>query len=531
MSEFGNSHSEVNNSEIKSTDVNETTSIETGGDASERTQEAVNEQANESGGFEHDEIKATMEDDDSDDDLDMDENDDESQEVGFDGFEDKDSTDTDPKDIETEEAEKLDEDKIGFDDEDFDEVKKQTEHTDAELDDNEVGEDEYIEEEYDEEEDYLDEGDLEKYDADRQRTKQNDKESERKDLDDDFSDTERNSESAEKSKNGDNKQLSQEEIEARKQKIKENIEKLKKSQSGYQAWEKGDSTYQNRSEAKLSSKNFDRLMQERGLDKITEDNGKTVAENIKSSFDGKMTVTHGYEGDRYTMTSGDKKASGNFLADQSARDLSADEKKEKYALPPENSAAHIRDVQLAKEQYIISGKVAPQEDFAKKAGDGISREGGATQYVTDGGYKGGAVKDAYQDIDTVKAKMSPEERNYYESINTSVSEINGREALVRNDIDYDKVDSKGRTNLDRMSEGLAPLDSSGKPIELHHMGQKMDAPLVELTREEHRGKGVDTILHDKNVDSDIYRKDFAKERTEYWKARAEQIKMERGVNE
>ena len=46
--------------------------------------------------------------------------------------------------------------------------------------------------------------------------------------------------------------------------------------------------------------------------------------------------------------------------------------------------------------------------------------------------------------------------------------------------------------------------------------------------EEHRGKGVDKILHDKNVDSDIYRKDFAKERTDYWKARANQILEERG---
>lgn len=51
MSEFGGGRSEVNNNEIKSSDIKETPSAETGGNASEATKDATNEQANKSGGF------------------------------------------------------------------------------------------------------------------------------------------------------------------------------------------------------------------------------------------------------------------------------------------------------------------------------------------------------------------------------------------------------------------------------------------------------------------------------------------------
>lgn len=75
-----------------------------------------------------------------------------------------------------------------------------------------------------------------------------------------------------------------------------------------------------------------------------------------------------------------------------------------------------------------------------------------------------------------------------------------------------------------MEKGKPPLDKDGNPIELHHIGQKSDSPLAELTRDEHRGKGNDSILHDKTQDTEIDRKEFAKEKAEYWKSRAEEIK-------
>lgn len=65
-------------------------------------------------------------------------------------------------------------------------------------------------------------------------------------------------------------------------------------------------------------------------------------------------------------------------------------------------------------------------------------------------------------------------------------------------------------------------------MELHHIGQNPDAPLVELTTTEHRGSANDMILHDKTVDeSKINREAFRLERENYWKARAVQIEEQR----
>ena len=87
--------------------------------------------------------------------------------------------------------------------------------------------------------------------------------------------------------------------------------------------------------------------------------------------------------------------------------------------------------------------------------------------------------------------------------------INDRPCLIKNNIDLNYTDQDGISNKERMKLGLAPLDSkTGKPIELHHLGQKVDSPLVELTIEEHRtgenqeGKKNQSIWHDNTVKSE-----------------------------
>lgn len=122
---------------------------------------------------------------------------------------------------------------------------------------------------------------------------------------------------------------------------------------------------------------------------------------------------------------------------------------------------------------------------------------------------------------------SEAEAKIYEGANLEPAEVNGKDALIRTDIDYDQKDYLGTTNLDRMKSGRAPLDANGKPIELHHIGQKQDSPLAELTSAEHRGNGNDNVLHNKQKESEINREDFDKERKDYWKARAEQIENQR----
>lgn len=95
----------------------------------------------------------------------------------------------------------------------------------------------------------------------------------------------------------------------------------------------------------------------------------------------------------------------------------------------------------------------------------------------------------------------------------------------------DYTDEDGVSNRDRMARGLAPLDSkTGKPIELHHLGQKADSPLVELTEEEHRtgeyedGKKNQSLWHDNTVETEVHGEgnNWDQERKAHWKARAAQ---------
>ncbi|MCL1948367.1 MAG: HNH/ENDO VII family nuclease [Turicibacter sp.] len=121
----------------------------------------------------------------------------------------------------------------------------------------------------------------------------------------------------------------------------------------------------------------------------------------------------------------------------------------------------------------------------------------------------------------IDAIESREEAEIFKKAGLIDGEINGKKCLLRGDIDLNQLDEKGRTNSERMEKGLAPLDRDGRSIELHHIGQKSDAPLAELTHAEHHSNGNDGILHDKTKESEIDRQGFDKERQEHWKSRGD----------
>ena len=123
----------------------------------------------------------------------------------------------------------------------------------------------------------------------------------------------------------------------------------------------------------------------------------------------------------------------------------------------------------------------------------------------------------------VRHEVSREEAEHYERIGLRPQEVDGRDVLVRDDIDWEQRDRDGRTNRERADQGLAPLDPEGRPYELHHVGQDADGMLAELTRDEHRGPGADRILHDPSKTSTIDRQEFDKIRQEHWKARAGEV--------
>lgn len=98
--------------------------------------------------------------------------------------------------------------------------------------------------------------------------------------------------------------------------------------------------------------------------------------------------------------------------------------------------------------------------------------------------------------------------------------IDGKQAIVR-DIDLDFV-MDGKSNLDRMLEGSAPIDpETGIRYELHHMGQTQDATIAILTREEHRGVGNHSIWHDLISPSQVdHGSQWASQKKAFWQSYA-----------
>ena len=70
-----------------------------------------------------------------------------------------------------------------------------------------------------------------------------------------------------------------------------------------------------------------------------------------------------------------------------------------------------------------------------------------------------------------------------------------------------------------MSQGKAPLDKDGKPVELHHEGQPQNGQLKEMTQEEHRGGDNFKKNHTNTGQepSQIDRSEAAKARRQHWK--------------
>lgn len=123
--------------------------------------------------------------------------------------------------------------------------------------------------------------------------------------------------------------------------------------------------------------------------------------------------------------------------------------------------------------------------------------------------------------EVVNAIQSMEEYRIYKETGLVEGEVNGKKCLMRTDIDWEQKDTFGSTNRERVAEGYAPLDKEGKPIQLHHIGQRADSPLAELTFAEHRTGGNDTILHDKAKETEVHGEgnNWANERKDYWRNR------------
>ena len=124
-------------------------------------------------------------------------------------------------------------------------------------------------------------------------------------------------------------------------------------------------------------------------------------------------------------------------------------------------------------------------------------------------------KESGYPLDVIKQFSSMDQYKICKDAGLTSRMVSGKTALVRN-INLNQIDEMGRTNLQRMMEGLAPLDPSGIPYELHHIGQKAESTLAILTQAEHRLGENHKIWHIFGEASKIDRAAFDKQRMEFW---------------
>lgn len=131
---------------------------------------------------------------------------------------------------------------------------------------------------------------------------------------------------------------------------------------------------------------------------------------------------------------------------------------------------------------------------------------------------------SYEVLEKIK---SEKEAELYKNAGLKELEVNGKKCLIRDDIDIEQKDEDGITNRQRMERGRPPITKDNNELELHHIGQKEGSPLAELTMEQHRGVGNDSILHDKTKETEINRNEFGKQRHDHWKSRLMVMEGER----
>ena len=138
--------------------------------------------------------------------------------------------------------------------------------------------------------------------------------------------------------------------------------------------------------------------------------------------------------------------------------------------------------------------------------------------------------------DVVRWITTREQYELLKSAGLHEERICGRLCLVKDHIDADYVfvaeNGMRISNREQMRKGNSPRDAAtGKPIELHHLGQDANSPFVELTPEEHRLSGNYSIWHANRKPSwreiDGEKSKFNKEREKHWKTRLQQIEKRR----
>lgn len=203
------------------------------------------------------------------------------------------------------------------------------------------------------------------------------------------------------------KKLTPEETEALKDKIRGDIAQMKESPSGYKDFENGARDVPTDQPAKLSSKNFDKLYEQRGYtpEQIQEQKASfkgypeqdkslnNAARHPEKTDDDIVTARHITKEEPVNVYGNEKGASGRY----STKDVYTEpsEVQKNLATPDYNTGEYKNESTLnptlkdGRQNTVIEGTVAPQKADGKVFTE--DRPGGGKQILTDGGYEGGGI--------------------------------------------------------------------------------------------------------------------------------------------
>ena len=85
------------------------------------------------------------------------------------------------------------------------------------------------------------------------------------------------------------------------------------------------------------------------------------------------------------------------------------------------------------------------------------------------------------------------------------------------------VDRQGRTNIQRMEQGLAPIGTDGKSINIHHIDQTNNGPVMEIMATEHQQNYSKLHTNIGQAPSQINRSEFNSWRRGYWEWRSHNL--------
>jgi len=105
-----------------------------------------------------------------------------------------------------------------------------------------------------------------------------------------------------------------------------------------------------------------------------------------------------------------------------------------------------------------------------------------------------------------------------------IAEFEGKKIYKREDLyDLARKDSRGRTNLERMQLGRAPIGRDGRVVNIHHMLQSDGGPLIVLSGSMHQKYSKILHINPNKIPSGIDRQACDTFRRHFWKKEAKAI--------